>query len=64
MARLTSAVARCGANVLEIAHHREFADIKVGEVEIVFTLETRGPEHVEEAIAALEADGRTVTRLD
>jgi len=64
LARLTSAVAGCGANVLEIAHHREFADIKVGEVEIVFTLETRGPEHVEEAIAALEADGRTVTRLD
>lgn len=64
MARLTSAVARCGANVLEIDHHREFADIKVGEVEIVLTLETRGREHLEEAIAALEADGRTVTRLD
>jgi len=64
MARLTSAVARCGANVLEIVHHREFADIKVGEVEIVLTLETRGPEHVGETIAALEADGHTVTRLD
>jgi threonine dehydratase len=64
MARLTATVARTGANVLEIAHHREFADIKVGEVEIVFTLETRGLEQVGEVMAALDADGFTVERID
>ncbi len=64
MARLTANLAGSGANVLEIAHHREFADIKVGEVEIVFTLETRGLEHVGEVMTALDADGFTVERID
>lgn len=64
LARLTSGAAASGANVLEIAHSREFADIKVGEVEIELTLETRGPEHVDEVTAALAAGGNTVEALD
>ena len=60
LARLTDRVARMGANVLEIAHRRAFADIRVGDVEIVMHLETRGREHVEEIMRAFEADGLSV----
>lgn len=60
LAGLTRLAAKMGANVLEIAHRRAFADISVGDVEIVMHLETRGREHVDEIIAALEALGHMV----
>lgn len=60
LARLADRVARTGANVLDIAHRRAFADIRVGDVEIVMHLETRGAEHVREIIGVLEAEGHIV----
>ena len=57
LAGLTELVARMGANVLDIHHRRGFADIRVGDVEIVLQLETRGRDHVAEIIQALEAQG-------
>ncbi len=57
LARLTEEVAKAGANVLEVAHQRAFADISVGEVEILFHLETRGRDHVEEVLARLRELG-------
>ncbi len=56
LARLTHTVAQAGANVLEVAHQRAFADISVGDVEIVMQIETRGREHVEEIIELLKAE--------
>jgi len=60
LARLADCVARTGANVLDIAHRRAFADIRVGDVEIVMHLETRGRSHVEEIVQVLEGEGLTV----
>jgi threonine dehydratase len=60
LARLTAKVAAAGANVLEVAHQRAFADISVGDVEIVIHLETRGRDHVEEIIRDLRTDGTPV----
>jgi len=60
LARLTRVVASCGASVQEIVHRRSFADISVGEVGIVIHLETRDRAHVEEVMAALEAEGLAV----
>ncbi len=60
LAGLTRLAAELEANVLEIAHRRAFADISVGDVEIVMHLETRGREHVDEIIAALEGLGHSV----
>jgi threonine dehydratase len=57
---LTELVARKGANVLGIHHRRGFADISVGDVEIVMQLETRGEDHVAEIIRALGGRGLTV----
>lgn len=61
---LTSLVARMGANVVEIVHRRAFADISVGEVEIVLSLETRGREHVAEVEQALMDQGLQVRTYD
>ena len=60
LARLTARVAKLGANVLEIGHRRAFADVTVGDVEIVMHLETRGREHVEDIMRAFESDGLKV----
>lgn len=60
LSRLTRIVAGLGANVLEIAHRRAFADISVGDVEIVLHLETRGRDHVDEIIGILEGEGLRV----
>ncbi len=54
---LTDLVAGMGANVLDIHHRRGFADISVGDVEIVLQVETRGQEHVREIIQAMEDRG-------
>lgn len=56
LAGLTRLVASLGANVLETSHRRGFADISVGDVEILFTLETRGRAHLDAIIRSLEAD--------
>ena len=60
LAELTKVVGDLGANVLEIRHRRAFADLTVGDVEVVMHLETRGREHVLEIISALEAFGHSV----
>ncbi len=57
---LTDLMAARGANVLDIHHRRGFADISVGDVEIVIQIETRGQDHVSEIIQALEAQGVAV----
>jgi threonine dehydratase len=60
LSRLTDLMAHKGANVLDIHHRRGFADISVGDVEIVLQLETRGQDHVAEIIQALEERGLQV----
>jgi threonine dehydratase len=60
LAGLTRAVADMGANVVETYHRRAYADISVGDVEIVIQMETRGSEHVGEIIERLESLGYTV----
>jgi threonine dehydratase len=61
LARVTKIVAGLGANVLETTHRRGFADISLGDVEIVFTLETRGQEHLVEIVGILESEGVQAT---
>ncbi len=57
LAKLTQLVAAAGANVLDVAHRRAYADISVRDVEIVFQLETRGRDHVDAILAQLDAHG-------
>ena len=61
LARLTQLVAEEGANVLDVAHRRAFADISVRDVEIVMHLESRGRDHMSAVIARLEREGFIVS---
>lgn len=63
LALVTQVVAQTGVNVLEVLHQRAFADISLGEVEIIMHLETRGREHVEEVLAALRTAGTRVEEV-
>jgi threonine dehydratase len=60
LARLTTLVAEEGANVLDVAHSRAFADISVRDVRIAMTLETRGREHMDTVVARLAREGFVV----
>ncbi len=50
------------ANVIEVHHSRAFSE-KFGDTTLLLTLETRGPEHVEEILGALRGLGYQVDRV-
>ena len=50
------------ANVIEVQHSRAFTE-KFGDTTLLLTLETRGPEHVEEILGALREKGYRVDRV-
>ncbi len=50
------------ANVIEVHHSRAFSE-KFGDTTLLLTLETRGPEHVEEILEALRQEGYRVDRV-
>ena len=60
LAKLLADLADLGTNVLEVGHERLAPRLHVNEVEVVLQVETRGPEHCEEVIAALRAAGYTL----
>jgi threonine dehydratase len=57
LARLTTAIAEHGANVLEIYHNRALSHLSLSEAQVDVTLETRGREHIDDLIAALKLKG-------
>ena len=50
------------ANVIEVHHSRAFSE-RFGDTTLLLTLETRGPEHVEEILGALRERGYRVERV-
>jgi threonine dehydratase len=61
LAALLAELAAVGANVLEVEHERTGTRLGIGEVEVFVVLETRGGEHAEEVVAALQRAGYAVT---
>jgi threonine dehydratase len=58
LARLLACVAGSGANIVDVAHVREgLTGLHVRETAIELVLETRGREHAERVVGALEAAG-------
>ena len=57
LARVTALVAQAGANVQEIHHQRAFTLLAAQNVEIEMVLQTRDAAHVQELLAALNAQG-------
>jgi len=61
LAELLELVAGARANLLNVGHLREGVALEVRETGIELTLETRGPRHTEEVLAALRAAGYHVS---
>ncbi len=57
LARITALVAEAGANIDEVHHQRAFTLLAAQNVEIELVLQTRGREHVNQVIDALNAAG-------
>jgi len=57
LAELLGLVARARANVVSVEHLREAVALHVRETGVELTLETRGPRHTEEVLAALAEAG-------
>lgn len=61
LARLLNEIQHMRANVVDVDHNRLDPSLGVDEVEIVVDVETRGPEHAAEVVAALSSAGFTLT---
>lgn len=62
LAKVSATIAHHRANVIEVHHTRAFAS-RFGDTTLQLTLETRGPEHVEEILQALRERGYHVQQL-
>ena len=62
LAKVSSVVATHRANVIEVHHTRAFSH-RFGDTTLQLTLETRGPDHVEEILRALRERGYQVERI-
>jgi threonine dehydratase len=60
LAELLGQLGHLGANVVEVEHSRIAVELPLGQVEVALALETRGPEHCAEIVAALRAAGHDV----
>jgi len=60
LARLTGAIANIGASVRDVWHDRAFATSDLASVDVRCLVETSGPEHVKQLMAALDAEGFNV----
>ena len=60
LATLLREVANLGANVLDVTHERVTPRLRVGEVEVLLQVETRGPGHCDELIRQLRQAGYTL----
>lgn len=61
--RLTGILADHRANIVETAYDRAYHGVNLGDTAIDITMETRGPDHIAELLAALTAAGYTHERI-
>lgn len=57
LARTAELVAQANANVIEVLHTRHGHGLKIGEVELELSVETRGPEHRDLVVRTLQDAG-------
>jgi len=60
LALLLTQIAEHGANVVDVVHRRNDPQLRLGEVEIALSVETRGAEHSDRLVSALRQAGYTV----
>jgi threonine dehydratase len=64
LASIASAIGEKGGNILEVLHHRTMLRVPPKGASVDVTIETHGPEHAAEIVAALAGKGYRVERLD
>lgn len=64
LAALLEKVGASGASVVDVWHSRTGAALDLDEVEVLLTVETRGPDHRAQVLAALDAAGYEVRVQD
>ena len=64
LAAISTAIGACGGNIVEIYHQRLFYDVPAKLAKIDAVVETRGPAHVDEIMAALQAANFRVRQLE
>jgi threonine dehydratase len=57
LALITATVAAAGANINEVHHQRAFTTLAAQNVEIELVIQTRGPQHISDVLAALQGAG-------
>ena len=57
LVRLSTVIAEQKANIIETSFNRSYYGVVLGDTAIDITMETRGPEHIVELVAALDANG-------
>lgn len=63
LAELTKLIAAHRANIVDTMYNRAYYGVNLGDTTIDITLETRGPEQVQELLAALDAGGYVYSRV-
>src|SRR5262249_54141950 len=58
---LLGELAELEVNVLDVVHQRTAARLNVDEAEVLLHLETRGPDHCDELLGRLRAEGYTLS---
>jgi threonine dehydratase len=61
LAKATECLGKMGANIVQVNHQRIFTELPVQATKVQFVLQTRGPEHLREVLAAMEAEGYRVS---
>lgn len=58
--KLTGIIASYGANILTVVHDRLSQDLPIGMTTVIFTLETKGHEHLQEIASSIKEAGFTL----
>ena len=61
LAKAAKCIGDTGANVVQVSHQRIFTELPVQATELVFVLQTRGRDHLEAVVEALENAGYRVS---
>ncbi|HVO62478.1 MAG TPA: threonine ammonia-lyase [Terriglobales bacterium] len=61
--RLTGILAQHRANIVETSYDRAYYGVNLGDTAIDITMETKGPDHIAELLAALDIAGYTSERV-
>ncbi|MCZ7563076.1 MAG: threonine ammonia-lyase [Burkholderiales bacterium] len=64
LAAVTAIIAEANANIIEVHHQRAFTRLPAQNADIELVLQTRGPRHLRDVLAALDAGGYPAQALE